>query len=292
MDSLIQIVVSGLTIGAMYAISAVGLALIWGVLHMLNMAHGTLLVIGGYTSFVAVNMLGLPWYLGLPASVVGGIASGAIVFYVIVRWLYRHRSFEIGIIIATVGLAIVVENLLVKAFSAYPKRQPFFVDGGFRISEILVPYQTLIIIAVALALVGALAWLILHTGMGRAIRATTQSPEAARLMGVPVGRVYLQVLLIGGGRRGHFGRLPHVDRAARTACGGTPMLKAFIVCVIAGLGNLPGTVLAGIVLGLFESAVEYGAGARYGFPAMLALVIIVLIWRPYGVFGRADVTRV
>ena len=122
MDSLIQVVVSGLTIGAMYAISAVGLALIWGVLHMLNMAHGTLLVIGGYTSFVAVNMLGLPWYLGLPASIVGGIASGAIVFYVIVRWLYRHQSFEIGIIIATVGLAIVVENLLVKAFSAYPKK--------------------------------------------------------------------------------------------------------------------------------------------------------------------------
>ena len=292
MDSLIQVVVSGLTIGAMYAISAIGLALIWGVLHMLNMAHGTLLVIGGYTSFVAVNMLGLPWYLGLPASIVGGITSGAIIFYVIVRWLYRHQSFEIGIIIATVGVAIVVENLLVKAFSAYPKRQPFFVDGGFRISEILVPHQTLIIIAVAVVLVVALAWLILRTGMGRAIRATTQSPEAARLMGVPVGRVYLQVLLIGGAVAAISGvcltsivpLAPHV--------GGTPMLKAFIVCVIAGLGNLPGTVLAGIVLGLFESAVEYGAGARYGFPAMLALVIIVLIWRPYGVFGRADATRV
>ena len=74
--------------------------------------------------------------------------------------------------------------------------------------------------------------------------------------------------------------------------GGAPMLKAFIVCVIAGLGNLPGTVLSGIILGLFESAVEYGAGARYGFPAMLALVIIVLVWRPFGLFGRAEVTRV
>lgn len=292
MDSLIQVVVSGLTIGAMYAISAVGLALIWGVLNMLNMAHGTLLTIGGYTSFVAVNMVGLPWYLGLPASILGGLACGAIVYFAIVRWLYRHPSFDIGIIIATVGLAIVVENLLVKAFSAYPKKQPFFVDGGFRVSEILVPYQTLIIIAVAVALVSALTWLILRTGIGRAIRATAQSPEAARLMGVPVGRVYLQVLLIGGAVAAVSGvcltsivpLAPHI--------GGTPMLKAFIVCVIAGLGNLPGTVLAGIVLGLFESAVQYSAGARYGFPAMLALVIIVLIWRPYGVFGRADVTRV
>ena len=198
MDALIQIVVSGLTIGAMYAVSAIGLALIWGVLHMLNMAHGTLLTIGGYTSFVAVSMVGLPWYLGLPASVVGGLASGAIIYFVIVRWLYRHPSFEVGIIIATVGLAIVVENLLVKAFTAYPKRQPFIVDGGFRISEILVPYQTLIIIAVSVALVCFLAWLILHTSIGRAIRATAQSREAAQLMGVPVRRVYLQVLLIGG----------------------------------------------------------------------------------------------
>ena len=169
MDALIQIVVSGLTIGAMYAVSAIGLALIWGVLHMLNMAHGTLLTIGGYTSFVAVSMVGLQWYLGLPASVVGGLASGAIIYFV-----------------------IVVENLLVKAFTAYPKRQPFIVDGGFRISEILVPYQTLIIIAVSVALVCFLAWLILHTSIGRAIRATAQSREAAQLMGVPVRRVYLR----------------------------------------------------------------------------------------------------
>jgi branched-chain amino acid transport system permease protein len=291
-DSVLQVLFSGLTLGAMYAISAVALALIWGVVGMLNVAHGVLLAAGGYVSFSVVTYLGWPWPVGLPAAAIVGLVLGGLVYLLIVRWMFRSAAFEVGIIIATVGLAIVLENLMIRIFTGYPKKQPFLVEGGIRVSEVLLPYQTLIIIAIAAVMVLLLSGLLTQTRMGRAIRAVAQSREAAVLMGVPVARVYFQVLVIGGAIAAVSGVLLTSVTTLAPAVGNNPMLKAFIICVIAGLGNIPGSVYAAIVLGLFESVIQYVAGARFGFPAMLALVIVVLIWRPYGVFGRRTVTRV
>ena len=134
MDSFLQIVFSGLTLGAMYALSAVGLTLLWGVVGMLNMSQGVMLAIGGYASYSAIIYLGLPWPLGLPAAIFGGFITGVVFYYVIVRWMYRSSTFEVGIIIATVGAAIVLESLMIRVFSGYPLDQPFSLPGGFRMA--------------------------------------------------------------------------------------------------------------------------------------------------------------
>ena len=137
----------------------------------------------------------------------------------------------------------------------------------------------------------ALAWLLTYTQTGRAIRATAQNREAAQLVGISVKKVFGQCLCIAGVVAAVSGVLLTSISPVSPHVGNDPMLKAFIICVIAGLGNIPGAFYAAFILGLFESAVQYFAGARYGFPAMLTLVILALIWRPYGVFGRSRLVR-
>ena len=292
LDAFVQVIVSGLTLGGMYAVSVIGLALVWGVVGMLNMAHGAMLAIGGYASLVAVQYLGLPWMFGLPAAVVIGVIAGALVYYGIVHWMVSSPLFETNIIIATVGLAIVITSVMTTVFSGYPKKQPFFVEGGVRVSEILVPYQTIIIIIVALAMMFLIYLLLSRTRMGRAIRATAQDQRGAQIVGVPVKRVFLQVMMIAGAVAGLSGVMLSSVSTLSPQVGTDPMLKAFIICVIAGLCNVPGAMLFAFVLGLFEVGVQFIIGSKWGFPAMLVVAIIILIWRPYGVFGQRTVRRV
>ena len=292
MNALFQITISGATLGALYAVSAIGLALTWGALGMLNLSQGALLSIGGYASFTAVTMLGLPWLLGLPAAMVVGFLSGLLLYYICVRWTYKADAFEVNIIIATMGIAIIVENLIIHIYSAYPKKQPFYVDGGIFIGGAVLPYQTIIILGVSLILMFIIWRLLEVTFTGRAIRATAQNREAAQLMGVATGRVFAQVMCIAGLLAGVSGVMLTSIVPMSPTVGYDPMIKAFIVCAVAGLGNIPGTVFTAFALGLFEVAVQYLLGARYGFPAMLVLVIVALIWRPYGIFGRKAVKRV
>ncbi len=292
MEAFLQVFFSGLTMGAMYALSAVGLALLWGVVGMLNMAQGAMLAIGGYASYTAVIYIGLPWPFGLPAGILAGFVTGVMFYYTIVHWLYRSPTFEVNVIIATVGASILIESLIIKIFSGYPVDQPFSIQGGVRVSTILLPWQTLLNIGIAFIMMLVLAWILRATRLGRAIRATAQHRTAAQLMGVPVGRVFIQVLIIAGVVAAISGVLLTGSVANLLPQVGTgPMLKAFFICVIAGLGNIPGAVLAAFVLAEFEAGIQYLVGGRYGFPAMFVLAMIVLIFRPHGVFGKRRVTR-
>ncbi len=292
MTAFLTIFESGLNLGAMYGAAAIALALLWGALGMLNMAQGALLAIGGYASYSVVEYLGFPWWLGFPAAMVVGAVIGGILYYATVKWMYDSPTFDTNIVIATVGVAIVVENLIIKVFTAYAKRQPFFVDHGIDMGGVTMRYQTLINIALAAALMLVMAWLLNRTRMGTAIRAVSQDRDAALLMGVSVQKVFFQTLVIAGAVAGGSGVLLTSVIPMSPYVGHDPLLKAFIVCVIAGLGNLPAAFAAAFFFGWFESGVSYAIGTRFGFPAMLILVIFVLLWRPYGVFGRGGVTRV
>jgi branched-subunit amino acid ABC-type transport system permease component len=136
-----------------------------------------------------------------------------------------------------------------------------------------------------------LAAILTRTRMGRAIRAVSQQREAAELMGVPVDLVYAQVLALAGGLSAASGIMLSTITTLAPTMGYDPMLKAFIICVIAGLGNVRGALYAAFMLGIFEAFVQFSLGVRFAFPMMLLIVIITLIWRPYGLFGRTKVAR-
>lgn len=291
MNTLTQIIVSGLTLGAMYAISTVSLSLIWGALNMLNMAQGAFLTFGGYAAYAAMSAAGLPPAAAIAASVGFGALLGVLIYGGIVRHMLDTEGFEVNIIIATVGIATVLENALQKIFGAYPIRQPMTVEGGFFVGGTHIPYNSVVIVLVSIGLMLLLAVLLARTRMGRAIRAVSQSREAAELMGVPVNLVYAQVLALAGALSAASGIMLSTITTLAPTMGYDPMLKAFIICVIAGLGNVRGALYAAFMLGIFEAFVQFSLGVRFAFPAMLLVVIATLIWRPYGLFGRKKVAR-
>jgi branched-chain amino acid transport system permease protein len=290
-DIVIQIIASGLTVGAMYAVSTLGLSLIWGSLGMLNMAHGVMLTIGGYVSYYAITGLGLPMPVGLLAAMAVGATIGLVIYHGAVRPILRSAQFETTIIIATVGVGAVLENLVLKLFGAYPAPQPLAITGDFAIGHVFIPRQNLLILGVSLLLMLLVGLLLKRTRTGRAIRATAMNREAAQLMGVRVGRVYAQVLMLAGMLAAISGIMVSSLTTLSPTMGGDPMLKAFIICVVAGLGNIYGAVISALALGLVEAAAQYLFGVRFGFATLLLIVIVVLIWRPYGLFGQRQVVR-
>ena len=291
MDTFTQVLTSGLTLGAMYALSTIGLSLVWGSLNMLNMAQGIMLTLGGYASFAAITHFGLPIYAGLPVAMVVGLIIGLVIYVAVVWFMLSDSAFETNIIIATVGLAIILENVVLKLFGAYPFTQPFQLKDGFRIGAVYIPYQNVLIVLVSLLLMAATAWLIANTRLGRAIRATAQNREGALLMGVPVSFVFAQVLALGGALAAVSGVMLSSITTLAPTMGYDPMLKAFIICVIAGLGNTLGALYAAFFFGIFEAAVQFLLRVRFGFPSLLLLVIVALIWRPEGVFARRRAMR-
>lgn len=293
LDILMSIIVAGLTTGALYALATVGLSLVWGSMGMLNMAHAAMLTLGGYAAFTACSALGLPVVAGFAAAILVGAVAGALLYLLIVRNLLKNdkATFESNVMIATVGIGIALENAILLTYGGQPLKQPISATGALTLGPLTFPYQNLLIILVVVILMALLGLLLGKTRMGRAIRATAQNREAAQLMGVAVNRVYFQVLVLSGALAGVCGVMVSSMTQLSPPLGNDPMLKAFIMCVVAGLGNLPGAVAAAFGLALLEAFIQFVAGARWGFPSLLFVVIAVLIWRPSGLFGRAQIRR-
>ncbi|MCM2561702.1 branched-chain amino acid ABC transporter permease [Lutimaribacter sp. EGI FJ00015] len=291
MDAVFQIIVGGLTLGSTYALAAIGLSLTYGTMGMFNMAHGVLMTIGAYSAYVAASILGLPLFVGFAFALLVGMVTGGLLHLLVVRYMLDTPRFEINVIVVTAGVAILLEDLILKQFGAYPFRQPVQLAGSLRIGEVTVTAQNLVTFAVAFVLISATAWVLLRTRFGRAIRATAMDREAAMLMGVNADRTFLHVLLIAGGLAAAAGVLISAQTTLSPAMGTNPLLRAFVICVFAGLGSVGGAGIAAILLGLFEVAIQYTLGVQYGFPFMLGLVVVVIIFRPAGLFGHTVVER-
>ena len=291
MDVIVQILSSGLTIGAMYAVSTIGLALVYGPLNMLNMSHGALLALGGYVCLYAMASLGLPALLAVPAAMAVCGVAGLLIYHLAARPMLSSRNFETQIFIATIGIGAVLENLILRTFGPQPVAQPLNLAGAITIGGVHIPSQNILILAVSVSMMVAVAVLLNNTRMGRAIRATAQNRDAAQLMGIRIGKVYAQVLAISGALAAISGIMISSLSGLLPNMGGDPMLKAFIICVVAGLGNVYGAAGVAIALGLLEAAIQYVFGVQYSFAILLLIVIAVLIWRPAGLFGKTQVVR-
>ncbi len=290
-DILVQILASGLTLGAMYAISTIGLALVYGSLNMLNMAHGALLALGGYVCLYAMTALRFPAIAGVAVAIAICGVGGLLLYQIAVRPMLASRNFETQIFIATIGIGAVLENIILRLFGPQPVAQPLNLAGALVIGSVHIPFQNILILVVAMVMMAAVTFLLNRTRIGRAIRATAQHRDAAQLMGIRIGRVYAQVLALSGALAAVSGIMISSLSGLLPNMGGDPMLKAFVICVVAGLGNVYGAVAAAIVLGLLEAAIQYMIGVQYSFTILLSLVIAVLIWRPAGLFGRSQVVR-
>jgi branched-chain amino acid transport system permease protein len=308
MEIFFQQVLNGLLLGSMYALIALGYTMVYGVLNLINFAHGDVLMIGamaGLTILKFVNNLApdLPGVIKLIIAIVGAIPVCVLVNIVIERIAYRplRNAPRLAPLITAIGVSILLQTLAMMIWGrnpiAFPQvmpSEPFHIFGA-----LISPTQVMLLVLAAISM-GCLVWLVEKTKMGRAMRATAENPRVAGLMGVDSNRVIVMTFAIGAALAAVAGVMWGATYAsAQFAMGFTPGLKAFSAAVLGGIGNIYGAMLGGILLGLIESL---GAGyigeltggflgSQYQDIFAFVVLILVLTVRPSGLMGERVADR-
>ena len=280
-----QQLINGLMLGASYSLIAIGYTLIFGVLNLLYFAHGEVFMVGAFVGLYLVIFAGANIYVAMLGAMIACGALGILAFYVSVRPIRKDRP--LAPLISTIGLTIVLQNLAVYLLGgqqvAFPEtiRQELYRIGPVTISSVQI-----FILATAVTLM-VLLWLFIErTKMGRAIRATAENHETAALLGVDVNRVVLVTFMIGSGIAGIAGVLDGIKNSGISPFMGlAAAVKGLIVMLLGGLGNVPGAMVAGLLLGMIEilSAAYIGTTERDFFSFLI--LILILLYRPTGLFG-------
>jgi branched-chain amino acid transport system permease protein len=289
---ILQSAVSGLLVGGMYGLVALGLALAFGVLKVLNVAHGELLMLGGYAAFFAFSLWGIDPFVSLPLVFITLFVFGVFLYQVLFRFVVR---FDIGnriknSLLVSFGLVVVLQATAVRLFTADERTiSTEYSSEALTIGMIRVPIVRLGGLVVAVVAAIALEWLLNRTRFGNAVRATAEDWTRAALTGVDVRRVYLIALGISAGLAALAGSMITLGYAVSPSIGLGWTLKALIVVVLAGLGSMRGIIVAGLFLGLTEGLAAVWVGGAYREVVALVVFLIVLSIRPQGFFGRAHV---
>jgi branched-chain amino acid transport system permease protein len=288
-SALAQQVILGILIGGLYGLAAAGLSLVFGVLKVLNVAHGELIMLGGYAAFWSVALLGMDPFGSLvlvaPLSLLAGVVLYGALFGFVVR--ANEETREKNSLLIGFGLALVLHALAVRLWTA-DERSIVTPYGGavFSIAGLSIPVVRLLSLLLAFAIIGGLQLLLTHWRWGKAIRATADDWQAALLTGIDVRRAYLLAFAIGTALAGMAGVLVTVSYSVSPSIGLEWTLKALIVVVLAGLGSMIGTFVGGILLGVAEALSAAAFGGPYREVVGLVLFVVVLCARPRGLFGR------
>ncbi|MEO0314298.1 MAG: hypothetical protein RI928_754 [Pseudomonadota bacterium] len=308
MDILAQQLINGLVLGAMYALVALGYTMVYGVLNLINFAHGDVLMIGamvGWSLLQVIQSLSpeLPGFLALMLAIAGAIPVCVIVSVLIERVAYRRLrdAPRLAPLITAIGISILLQTLAMMIWGRNPLPFPQVLssDPLHVMGALITPTQVLLLLLAAISMMG-LSLLVERTRMGRAMRAVAENPRVAALMGVNANRVIVFTFAIGAALAAVAGVMWGANYAsAQFAMGFTPGLKAFSAAVLGGIGNIYGAMLGGILLGLIESL---GAGyigdltagvlgSHYQDIFAFIVLILVLTLRPSGIMGERVADR-
>jgi branched-chain amino acid transport system permease protein len=288
-ESFAQTLVFGLFVGSIYGIAAMGLALVFGVLKMLNIAHGELLMLGGYATFWAFRTFGIDPFVSLAISIPLLFAVGLVldrtIYHRIVRLLGEEKIKNS--LLVSFGLTLVIQNLAVWLFTADERTvQVSYAGTGLNLLGVSFPYTRLISLVIALAVTLALSYFLHRTYPGKAILGTAEDFEAAELAGINIHRVYMLTFALGASLASVAGTLVTVVYGISPSIGIIWTLKALIVIVLAGTGSILGAFPAGILLGVVEAISGAFIGSTYREVIGLVIFVLVLILRPEGLFTR------
>lgn len=292
MGALLQAVTSGLILGSIYAVMTVGLTLIYGALRTLNMAHGTLTMIGGFVAWIAATVFGLPPLLGAVAAFVVAFGLGVAIYRLAVAPLIGHHDFELVGFISTLAVAMIIQNAMLVVFGARNKPVDPILPGSLPLPfQITVTWHQVLMAVVAIAVLALLHLFLTRSRHGLAVVAVAQNLDAARLMGVDARRIYAVTMGLSGGLAAIAGVLLAPIFFVSPNAGDLPLLKAIIVAIFGGLGSVRGTIVAAFVIGLVEALASLYLGAKFALPVLFAVVFVALTIRPYGLFGLSQETR-
>jgi branched-chain amino acid transport system permease protein len=280
-----QSVIGGILLGGLYAASALGFSLVWGVLGIVNLAHAALITMGSYLSFLIFTHLGLDPFLALPL----GLVAMFLVGYTTQKFIL-NRVFREGLamsLIVTFGLGLVITYSILLIFSADFRGVILpYTGDSYKIGDLFFPYTRVGILATSILLVAGLSLFLSKTKVGLSIQATALNREAAQLVGMNTPRVYAITYGLGAAITGASGMLASVVYSVHPYMGDPFVSRAFAITVLAGMGNVGGTLLAGIILGLAESLGVLIIGPGYQEAIASGMVVLILLVRPTGLFGR------
>lgn len=285
MDAFFNATWSGLIIGSLYATMAIGLTVVFGVSHVFNFAHGHVAVLGAYLVWLVMVQVGVSMGLGLGLMLVVMVVFGWLLYQLAIRSLLRRAEWAFGPLLFTLGLAILMEYLLLETFGPRVKSIPTFVEGSFRLWFGRVAWHDVVLIALAVLLILLLRLFLSRTPIGQAMRAVASSLPGARVVGIGIDRIYGATFALAFVVTGISGVLLGTKAFMTPHIGWEWMIKGFIIVTFGGLGNVLGAIVAAFALGLIEAHVTLYAGTLWIWPAWLATFILALSLRPQGILG-------
>jgi branched-chain amino acid transport system permease protein len=283
-----QVAANGLYLGAQYALIALGLTLIFALMNVLNFAHGQMYVLGGFITYVFYAQLGLPFVVGLLASGVTLAAVGALVEKLLFRTVIRRSTREESTMLLAAAVALLLDALILLLFGEKQRGVPKIIKGVFVSDALIMPYDRILIAALALACIVAFMVFMQYSKPGRAMRALAQDRVAAQLMGVKVDRYSTIGFAMGAMLAGIVGGMLVTITGVNSGIGGPISIKAFMMVMIGGAGVVGGAIAGGFILGMMES-VGLSVLHAYGditYLVIFAALMVFLSLRPNGLMGK------
>ena len=280
-----QIVLNGILLGGLYACMAIGFSLVWGVMNIINLAHGSMILLGAYVTFSIHRQLGIDPLLTVPfaAAVLFGLGYGLqrfILNRVVISSIFLT-------LVVTFGLDMVLINFNIAMFTADMRSITTWYSGlALDLGGVRLAYTRIVVFVLALAMTLALHLFLKWSRTGRAIRALAQNPQAARVIGIDAARIYAVTFGLGAAMAGATGSLITVVYTFSPVIGDAFTLKSFVVVILGGLGNMFGAIVAGMFLGVAENLVSGVLSAGYRDAISFWLLLVILVLRPNGFLGR------
>ena len=291
LTTILQHCLTGISLGGAYALIAIGYTMVYGILRLINFAHGDIFMMAGY--FMIFAMASIPWPIAIPLVILGTVVLGV----VIERAAYKplRTAPRMSIMISAIGVSYLLQNLATYLFTAIPKGYPEipFLKRIFKIGDLSASLVTFITPVLTIVLVLLLMALINHTKVGMAMRAVSKDFETSRLMGIKINTIISITFVIGSALAAVGPILYFTDRMSVTPFSGTlPGLKCFVAAVFGGIGSIPGAVVGGFVIGICETLLVAMGYSTFSDAFTFLLLIVMLLFRPTGLFGEKSTDKV
>lgn len=287
LTAFLQYCLAGISIGGIYALIAIGYTMVYGILRLINFAHGDIFMMAAYFMIFAMVDFAIPWYISMIIMIVSTIALGVLIEKLAYKPL--RTAPRMSIMISAIGVSYLLQNLATYLFSALPKQYPSIpiLNKTITIGELSTSLVTFITPIITIGFVIVLLGIIKYTKMGMAMRAVSKDFEAAQLMGIKINTVISVTFIIGCflaavGSMLYFTPRPSVYPLS----GSLPGLKCFIAAVFGGIGSIPGAVIGGFIIGLSETFMKAAGMSQFSDVLTFVILIVVLMFKPTGLFGQ------
>lgn len=280
----VQQIVNGLSAGMAYALVALGLTLVFGVMHVINFAQGQLYLLGGLGVVVLAEVLGMPYPVAVVGAVIFAAAAGWLIDRVVVRDPLEKSGDASTVLLGTYAVGLLIFQLVIWGWGTSPRRVDG-IAGALTLDSIIITYNNVVVLIAGLLLLGLTEWVLRATVLGRELRAVAQDPFAAKAIGIDVPKVRSRVFIISAAVAGLAGALLTSITLFSPLMGEAVLVKAFVVVVVGGMGSVSGAVICGLMLGVLEAILGHVMMPGFSLALIYALLVLMLLIRPRGLFG-------